>query len=117
MDSADVTISAKVGTTSSGGGGGGGGGVSGGGGGLPYLTTSVNFSGRAYPLSKVYILKDGNIVVSTIADPQANFSVSFSGLTANTYTFSVYGEDSGGRKSASFSFPLLITSGVTVSIG
>ncbi len=121
-----VTITAYVGMEDPNAGGGGnnpgGGGSSGGGGGIGLdpninLPTIVNFSGMAYPLSKVYILKDGNIAVTTIADPAANFSVSFSGLNTNTYTFSVYGEDSSGRKSSFFSFPIYITLGTTVNIG
>jgi hypothetical protein len=110
-----VTISATVGsdTPPPGGGGGGGGGGSGG----YTIPTTVNFSGMAYPLSKVYILKDGQIVATTIADPGANFSVSLSDLATKIYTFSVYVEDSNMRKSSAFSFPIYVTSGTTVNIG
>ena len=108
-----VTISATVNTTNGGnegsGGGGGGGGIN--------LPTIVNFSGMAYPLSKVYILKDGNMAVTTIADQAANFSVSLSGLSTNTYSFSVYGEDNRGKKSSLFSFSISVTAGTTVNIG
>lgn len=115
-----VTISAYVGVTDpndddnqgGGHGGGGGGGVT-----PIHLGTVVNFSGMAYPLSRVYILKDGQIAATTIADPAANFSVSLSDLNTNTYTFSVYGEDDKGRKSSFFSFPIFITKGTTVNIG
>lgn len=116
----DVSISAIVNSPDSGGNGSGGG-SSGGGGGSSNpnigLSTTVNFSGMAYPLSRVYILKDGNIAATTIADPAANFSVSLSNLNTNTYTFSVYGEDDKGRKSSFFSFPIYITYGTTVNIG
>jgi hypothetical protein len=71
----------------------------------------------AYPLSQVFILKDGNMIASTIADQTANFSVSLTGLNTNTYTFSVYGEDGSSRKSSFFSFPIYITEGTTVNIG
>lgn len=110
-DTYNVSVSARVNSSTppSGGGGGGGGSIN--------LPTVVNFSGMAYPMSKVYILKDGKIAVSTIADPGANFSVSLSGLSTDTYTFSVYGEDSNGKKSSFFSFPIYITSGTTVNIG
>ena len=109
-----VTINAIVnpvggGGNESGGGGGGSGGIT--------LPTVVNFSGMAYPLSKVYILKDGNMAVTTIADQAANFSVSLSGLNTNTYSFSVYGEDNRGKKSSMFSFSISVTSGTTVNIG
>lgn len=106
----NVVISALV-VDNNTGGGGGGGGVG------TVIPTTVNFSGMAYPLSKVYILKDGVIAVTTIADQSANFSVSLLGLSTNTYTFSIYGEDSSGRKSSFFSFPIYVTSGTTVNIG
>ena len=109
----DITISATVNVSNNGGGSGGGGG----GGEEINLPTIVNFSGMAYPLSKVYILKDGNMAATTIADQAANFSVSLSGLHTNTYTFSVYGEDGKNRKSSFFSFPIYITEGTTVNIG
>src|SRR5208283_177738 len=94
---------------------GGSGGGGGGGGGSPTsgVTTAVNFSGRAYPLSTVGILEDGQLAVTTIADPDANFSVSIGNLAAGNYTFSVFGEDSSGRRSSAFTFPIFITSGVT----
>lgn len=114
----DVSISAivnPINNGSSGGGSSGGGGGSGGSAGLDLVTT-VNFSGMAYPLSRVYILKDGDIVVTTIADQSANFSVSLTDLDTNTYTFSVYGEDSNNKKSSFFSFPIYITKGTTVNI-
>jgi hypothetical protein len=97
-----------------------GGGGGGGGGGGPVVVTTptgVNFSGRAYPLSKVNILEDGQLVVTTIADPDANFSVTLSGLATGNYTFSVYGEDDQGRRSSNFTFPIYITQGVVTNIG
>lgn len=106
----DVTISASVNGTQNGGG-------SGGGGGAITLSTIVIFSGKAYPLSRVYVLKDGKMATSTIADQMANFSVSLSGLSTDTYTFSIYGEDSKGKKSSFFSFPIFITYGTTINIG
>ncbi len=111
----DVTISAEVptgttttttSTTSTSGGGGGG-----------YTNpTSITFSGRAYPLSKVVVLKDGQDVVETIAGPDAKFSVTLSNLSAGSFTFSIYSEDSAGRRSTLFTIPILITSGVSTTI-
>ncbi len=107
-----VTISAQVVNNitppPSGGGGGGGGSIS--------IPTSVNFSGMAYPNSKVTILKDGQIAITTVADPNARFSVSINNLATDTYNFSVYGEDVNGVKSLSFSFPVYVTAGTTVNI-
>ncbi len=93
--------------------GGSGGSSSGGTGGI---FTGVRFLGRAYPLSTVVILKDGQQVVSTIAGPDAHFEVLVSGLSPSSYTFSVYSEDSLGRRSTLFTFPLMITQGITATI-
>lgn len=111
-----LTISAIVAapyTPPNGGGGGGGGGSSG----NISVPTAVNFSGMAYPNSKVTILSNGNVAVTTIADPAARFSVSLNNLETGTYNFSVFGEDKSGVKSLSFSFPVYVTSGTAVNIG
>lgn len=105
----NVSISATVNSSGGGGGGGGGDPIS--------IPATVNFSGKAHPMSTIYILKDGRIAVTTIADPGANFYVSLTGLSTDTYNFTVYAEDFKGRKSASFSFPVYVTSGTTVNIG
>lgn len=94
------------------GGGGGGGGSDGGG----QSNTGVNFSGRAYPLSKVSILKDGQLALSTIAGPDANFNATIGDLSEGDYTFFVYGEDKNGLRSSPFIFQVFITSGVTTKI-
>lgn len=89
----------------------------GGGGGGPITITGINISGRAYPLSRVTILKDGQISITTIAGPDSNFGVSLTGLSGGDYNFAVYGEDSSGRRSSLFTFPVLITSGAMADIG
>jgi hypothetical protein len=108
-----VTISAQVNGSSSGSGGGGGGG---GGSTLPSVGSGVRFSGRAYPLSRITILKDGQIVATTIAGQNATFDVLVDNLSATTYLFTVYADDAQNRRSAPFSFPVTITSGVTVNV-
>ncbi|MFA6385890.1 MAG: hypothetical protein WCW29_04050, partial [Candidatus Paceibacterota bacterium] len=117
FDTSEVTISAQV--ISSGVDEGGGGGSSGSSIETEKIniSTIVNFSGMAYPFAKVFILQDGQIVATTIANEEAYFSVSLSNLSTDTYTFSVYGEDSSNRKSSFFSFPIFITSGTIVNIG
>ena len=111
-----ITISAQVGAIPSSGDGGGGGG-GGGGGSVTTLPTTVNFSGMAYPSSKVTILNNGRVAITTIADPQARFSTAINNLDTGTYNFSVYGEDINGIKSLTFSFPVYVTVGTTVNIG
>ncbi|MEZ6209390.1 MAG: hypothetical protein R3B64_02350 [Candidatus Paceibacterota bacterium] len=79
-------------------------------------TTGVSFTGKAYPLSTIIILKDGQEIVETIAGPDATFSVFVGNLSSGMYTFSVLAEDSDGRRSVPFTFPIFITNGVTVYI-
>ncbi len=78
---------------------------------------AVVFSGRAYPMSRVSVLKDGQLAVTTIAGPDSNFSVTLGNLSAGNYNFSLFGEDKDGIRSAPFSFPIFITEGVTTNIG
>jgi hypothetical protein len=104
-------------STTAGGGGGGGGGSSAASTATTGIPTTVNFSGMGYPSSKVVILEDGTQVITTVSDPNANFSASLTGIVAGTYTFSVYTTDSAGLHSVSYSFPVFVTTGTTVNIG
>lgn len=111
--STQISATPTTSTPPSGGGGGGGGG-----GGSPTAgDTGVIFSGRAYPLSKVTILKDGQVVLTTIAGPDSNFTASLTDLSSGNYTFALYGEDKKGVRSSQFSFPIYITSGVVTTVG
>ena len=106
----NITISATVGmgTGSGGGSGGGGGGYS--------APTNVTFSGRAYPLSRVILLRDGQEVVNTVSGPDARFTVSINNLSTGTYTFSILSEDSARRRSTLFTIPISVTAGVSTTI-
>lgn len=102
-------------TPASGGGGGGGGGST--------STVSpstgsggINFSGRAYPRSAIVILKDAQVVTTTVADSAADFKVSLLGLTPGNYFFSVYSEDDKGRRSNPITFPVSVTLGAVTDI-
>lgn len=94
-------------------------GSGGGGGGYapPAIITSVIFNGRAYPKSIITILKDAQIAATTIADANANFSVTLGGLSGGNYIFSVYSEDKKGIRSPLLTFSVSVTPGTTVSIG
>lgn len=96
------------------GGGGGGGGRRGS---EVTASTSVAVSGRAYPLSRVVVLKDGGVAVSTIAGPDAAFSATLTRISAGTHTISVYAEDDRQNRSTLFSFPIKVTSGATTAVG
>lgn len=91
----------------------------GGGGSITYAETpsaAVTISGRAYPLSTVVLLEDGQPVVSTIADPLANFSTSLT-VPAGSHLFSVYSQDAAGNRSGTFSFPVTLAAGAHTDIG
>ncbi|MEI6660211.1 MAG: hypothetical protein WCK91_02190 [bacterium] len=87
-----------------------------GGAGVP-ISTGAIFSGRAYPGSKVFLSKDGQLAASTVAGGDANFTISLTGLSSGDYLFLVYAEDQAGRRSTTFTFPVTLTSGATSNIG
>ena len=89
---------------------------SGGGGGGSPKGARVVLTGRAYPSSKVTILKDAQVVATTVADSSANFQVLVSGLSAGTYLFSIYSEDNKGLRSSLFTFPVSVTKGILAKI-
>ena len=99
--------------TSSGGGGGGGGGGSII---IQVSTTKVIFSGRAYPTSFVSLMKDAQIVATTVAGDDSKFSISFDNLTAGVYVFGVYTQDRNGRRSNIRTFQIGITQGATTNV-
>ena len=88
----------------------------GGGGYVAPAETRVNFSGKAYPQSKITLLKDAQVVATTVAGADANFSISITGLSTGNYIFSVYGEDSKGNRSSLLAFPVGVTFGVIVNV-
>lgn len=98
---------------------GGGGGGGGGGAGAPPLQqgASVTFSGRAYPLSTVTILKDAQVAQTTVAGQDARFTMTLSGLTTGNYIFSIYTEDDAGYRSGSLTFPVSVTQGASTTVG
>lgn len=106
--SLDVSVSAQVGYTGNNGSSSGS---------IINAPTIIKFSGIAHPFSRIYIIKDNNIIANTIADQFANFSTTVSGLKTNIYTFYIYAEDQDGKRSSLFSLPIFITYGTTVNIG
>lgn len=95
---------------------GGGGGGGGGGSGSGSIATGVLFSGYAFPLSTVTIMKDGIRVLETIAGGDARFSARLGNLSSGTYNFAVYGTDKDGIRSTSWSFPITIEEGDSATI-
>ena len=105
-----IVESSSTTTTTLGGGGGGGGGYT------PPSETKVIFTGRAYPKSTVTLLKDAQIVATTIAGEDAQFSLTLANITSGSYIFSLYSEDKYGNRSTLLTFPLSVTSGVTTNV-
>jgi hypothetical protein len=88
----------------------------GGGGGGNTAGAQVVLTGRAYPRSEVTILKDAQVVATTIADANAQFQVLVKSLSAGTYIFSIYGEDGTGVRSSLFTFPVTVTRNILAKI-
>ena len=89
----------------------------GGGGFIPPPVTQAIFAGRASPQSTITLLRDGQVIATTVSDALANFRITASGLSAGNYIFSVYSEDDKGIRSPLLSFPISVTYGITVEIG
>jgi len=82
----------------------------------PPPTTQVIFSGKAYPKSSVTLLKDAQIMATTISGADANFKISLTNITSGSYIFSVYSEDNNGYRSSLLTFPLSVSSGVITNV-
>lgn len=97
----------------------GGGGGGGGGGGVvvtPNGNATAVFTGQAFPGSSVSLLRDGVVVASSVAGPDANFQISSSNLTLGMYSFSLIAEDADGLTSQTQSFSLSLTSGISAGV-
>ena len=92
------------------------GGGGGGGGGFYIAPTTVVFSGKAYPKSVVTLLKDAQVVAQTVAGPDANFSITLTGITGGNYIFAIYAEDKDGIRSSLLTFPVSVTYGAATNI-
>jgi len=109
--SVHVEIVATTTTTTTIGSGGGGGGGS-----VPSQIGQVIFTGRAYPERKVTLLKDAQIVASTVSGADANFEITLTNITAGSYIFSVYSEDDNDNRSSLLTFPLTLSDGVIIKV-
>jgi len=89
---------------------------SGGGGGGIIVQTGATFSGRAYPMSSVRLLKDGQIIATTLAGPDAYFKITATNVNTGSHIFMIVGVDGNNLISQSQSFPIEVTSGVVTQI-
>jgi hypothetical protein len=92
----------------------------GGGGGAPFPPKpglpEVVFEGWAYPLSKVFILKDGNVEAEIQTQVTAFFEYTVSDLEQGVYTFSVWAEDTDGRRSITDTSTFLVREGTRTTL-
>jgi len=96
--------------------GGGGGGQVGGPGPRETSVTNVIISGQAYPNQPVTLLKDAQIVSTTIADESGQFSVDVKDLSSGTFVFSLYSVDIESTRSTLVTFPADINKDAVTNI-
>ncbi|GBD34352.1 hypothetical protein HRbin35_00064 [bacterium HR35] len=91
----------------------------GGGGGGAYIPPygTVILSGRAQPNSDVTLISDGQIRTIIKADTDGKFKFTLSNLTPGNYIFTLYAEDTEGRRTSLHSVPAVVTAGLTIEIG
>lgn len=77
---------------------------------------TVVFTGRAYPRSRVHLLKDGSVATTTIAGNDAQFRFLMSELPKGTYLFGVSAEDNQEMHSGLFSLSLVVTPGAVTNV-
>jgi hypothetical protein len=82
----------------------------------PTTETKVVLQGKAYPLAKITILKDGEVGQITSADINANFKTEIRNISAGVWNFSLWAEDSKGRRSITISFAVTILEGKITTI-
>jgi len=82
----------------------------------PTTETKVVLQGKAYPLAKITILKDGEVAQIVSADINANFKTEIKNISAGIWNFSLWAEDSKGRRSITISFTVTILEGKTTTI-
>ncbi len=82
----------------------------------PTLGTTVTVSGLAYPSGNIFLLKDGQVISSTVANANSQFTFSVSNLSTGSYILSVYGVDSAGNQSSLLSFPVTVTTGFPTNV-
>jgi hypothetical protein len=78
--------------------------------------TRLILEGRAYPLAYLTILKNGDVTATFFAEESGLFERELSGISGGIYNFSIWAEDTNGRKSVTLSFTVSVISGMTTKI-
>ena len=77
---------------------------------------SVGFRGVANSYNKIVILKDGQIIKTTIINLGENFNISVGGFSSGNFIFSIYAENDLGNRSELMSFPIEVKRGESTEI-
>ena len=80
------------------------------------IKTEAIFIGHAFPNSKVELLKDGQLVATTIAGSDAKFNISVKGYNTGNHNFTIIGKDRNSKSSIPVSYNLLLSEGVTTTV-
>ncbi len=83
---------------------------------LPPVETRLVFEGKAYPGSKVIILKDGKGVAIAEADSRADFTQVITDINPGIYTFGLWAKDQDGRKSITYSLTFRVLSNAITTV-
>jgi hypothetical protein len=89
------------------------GGGGGGGGGFVPAATYLNVVGYAYPGATITIMRDGEIVGTTTGSGEGTFSYVSNNMSAGSYIFGFWAEDTAGRRSVILSVPVTLGGGAT----
>lgn len=82
------------------------------GGGAPYIPpTSVRFSGQAYPGSKVFLVKNKNVIAEISASNLGEFSITLEEKTDRNVLYSLYAVDTFGSQSIILNYPVYLSTG------
>lgn len=88
----------------------------GGGGSLPILSSSVNFSGLAYPNSKIFFLRDGVLLNTFFTNASGTFVYNLNNVSSGNYRYTFYAQDARGGYSSHLVFPLTVVAGNSYQI-
>lgn len=92
------------------------GGGGGGGSGPANQFGSFVLSGRAQPNSNVTLMSDGQIRADIKTNADGRFEFTLVNLSPGMYIFTLYAEDSSGRRTTLHSVPVIITAGAEVKV-
>lgn len=83
---------------------------------LPPVETRLVFEGKAYPGSKIFILKDGKETAIAQADSRADFTQVIRDITPGIYTFGLWAKDQDGRKSITYSLTFRVLANAITTV-